>query len=388
MAREAIRLLFMCPALVEGGAERQWSILIPRLAARGFDVSVLTLAHEGRFFHELHAAGVPAECAWMRRRTDWPRLRSALARGPRAVDAIVTRSVSAQVVGELVATRYHVPHVTTEHTGSDGQGRLRPLRRHQWALLRAVAPSIDRLIAVAQTQVPGLVRLGFKPSRIRVIPNAISPDDLRVTKPRLEARAALSLADGDFVALFLGTLRPEKRAPLFVEALVQAHRRNRRIRGLVAGDGPDGDAARSAAKQEPDAVQFLGSRSDVGDLIHASDVVCLSSAYEALPMIALEAMAAGRPVIAPDIGGVREAVVSGETGILLPEFDAARLAEAVVSLADDPRQAREMGRAGHARQRHQFTIERMVDDYAGTFEDVCRNHGARVSAGPSTVRAS
>jgi glycosyltransferase involved in cell wall biosynthesis len=388
MAPESIRLLFMCPTLVEGGAERQWSILIPRLAERGFDVSVLTLADEGRFFHELRAGGIPTECAWMRRRTDWRRLRSALARGPRPVDAIVTRSVSAQVVGELVATRYRVPHVTTEHTGSDGQGRLRPLRRHQWALLRAAAPSIDRLIAVAETQVPGLVRLGFKPSRIRVIPNAISPDDLRVTTPSRQVRAALNLGDDDFVALFLGTLRPEKRAPLFVEAVLHAHRRNRRIRGLVAGDGPDRDAVRSAAKQEPDAVRLVGSRSDVGDLIHASDVVCSSSAYEALPMIALEAMAVGRPVIAPDIGGVRDAVVSGKTGILLPEFDAERLAEALVSLADDPLQAREMGRAGHARQRQQFTIERMVDDYAATFEDVCRDHRARIAAAPSEARAS
>lgn len=387
MAADSVRLLFMCPMLIEGGAERQWSILIPRLAERGFDVSVLTLAGEGRFFHELRAAGVPAECAGMRRRTDWRRVRRALSNGRRP-DVVVTRSVSAQVVGELVATGYRVPHVTTEHTGADGQGRLRPLRRHRWALLRTVAPSIDRVIAVADTQVPGLVRLGFKPSRIRVIPNAISPDDLRVTTPTRQVRAALDVGVEDFVALFLGTLRPEKRAPLFAEAIVEAHRRNRRIRGLVAGDGPDRTAVTSVANEEPDAMRLLGSRSDVGDLINAADVVCLSSAYEALPMTVLEAMALGRPVVAPDIGGVRDAVVSGETGLLLPEFKAQSLAESLASLADDPGRVGRMGRAAHSRHRQYFTLDRMVDDYAATLEDVCRNHGGSIAAAPSEARAS
>lgn len=372
MAPDLPRLLFMCPALRGGGAERQWSILIPRLAERGFDVSVVTLADEGRFFHELRAAGVPTECAWMRRRTDWRRLRGAFPHGLRRVDAIVTWSVSAQCVGELMATRYRVPHISTDHTGSDVHGQLRPNRRHQSALLRAVAPGIDCLIAVTEAQVPGLLRLGFKPSRIRVIPNAISREGLRVTKPRRQTRAALGLGDEDFVALFLGGLRWEKRVPLFVEAVVQAHRRNSRIRAVVAGDGPERDAVRAVANREPDAVRLLGTRNDVGDLIHASDVVCLSSVYEAMPMIVLEAMALSRPVIAPNVGGVRDAVVSGETGIVLPDINAERLAEALLSLADDPRRGREMGRAAHSRQRQHFTIERMVDEYATTFEEVCR----------------
>jgi glycosyltransferase involved in cell wall biosynthesis len=324
----------------------------------------------------------------MRRRTDWRRLRGALARGPAEFDAIVTRSVSAQCVGELVATRNRVPHVSTDHTPLDGQGRLRPLSRHQWALLRAVAPRIDRLIVVTETQVPAFVRLGFKPSRIRVIPNAISPDDLRVTKPRTQTRAELGLGDDDFVALLVAALRPEKRATLFARAVIEAHRGNRQIRGVVAGDGPHRNAVREAANEEPAALRLLGSRGDVGDLINASDVVCLSSAYEALPMIVLEAMAIGRPVIAPDIGGVRDAVVAKETGVLLAEFNAPRLADTLLSLVDDPLRVREMGRAGRSRQRQHFTIERMVDDYAAIFADVCREDRHRVWAVGSKGRAS
>jgi glycosyltransferase involved in cell wall biosynthesis len=387
MGRESFRLLFICPTLVEGGAQRQWAILIPRLAKIGFDVSILTLADEGRFFHELRDAGVPIECAWMRRRTDWQRLRGALESRPRP-HIVVTRSVSAQCIGELVATRYRVPHVSTDHTGSDEQNRLRPMRRHQRALLRAVAPRIERLIAVAEAQVPGLVALGFKPSRIRVIPNAVSSDDLRVTTPSLRVREALSLRDDDFVALFLGALRSEKRAPLFAQSVIDAHRRNRRIHGVIAGDGPDRDAVRELALTESDALRLLGSRRDVGDLINASDIVCLSSAYEALPMIVLEAMALGRPVIAPDIGGVRDAVVADETGVLLADFNVQRLAETLLSLADDPLRVREMGRAGRSRQRQHFTIERMVDDYAAIFADVCRDYRDRVSAVGSKGRMS
>jgi glycosyltransferase involved in cell wall biosynthesis len=382
MSPEPFRLLFVCPNLPEGGAERQWAILIPRLAEAGFDVSVLTLANEGRFFHELRSAGIRIECAWMRRRTDWHGLRRAFAFESRP-DVVITRSVSAQFVGEVMAHRYRVPHVSTDHTPSDEQGRLRPNRRHQWALLRAVAPGIDRLIAVAKAQLPGLVRLGFHPSRIRVIPNAVSFDDLRVTSPTSEVRKALNLREDDFVVLFLAALRPEKRAPLFVQSIIDAHRRNGRIHGVIAGDGLERDIVRALAANEPDALRLLGSRSDVADLISASDVVCLSSSHEALPMAVLEAMAIGRPVVAPSVGDIPDAVVSGETGIVLPEVNAGTLAEALFSLAADPLRVRVMGRAAFCRQRQYYAVKRMVDDYAAIFEDVCSRRRDGVPLNPS-----
>jgi glycosyltransferase involved in cell wall biosynthesis len=110
----------------------------------------------------------------------------------------------------------------------------------------------------------------------------------------------------------------------------------------------------------------------VPDLMAAADAVALTSEAEALPMSVLEAMAAARPVIVTDIGGMAEAVVQGETGLLVPAGDAGAAARALVELASDRGRARQMGEAGRARQRELFDGESMVDAYERTLESVAR----------------
>src|SRR2546423_10758312 len=99
------RLLFVAPALETGGAERHWSILVPALRDRGFEITVLTLAREGHFFDELRAAGIDIHCARMSARTDIRGLQRALSFSRRSPDVVVSQSVSALVVGQLLAAR-------------------------------------------------------------------------------------------------------------------------------------------------------------------------------------------------------------------------------------------------------------------------------------------
>jgi glycosyltransferase involved in cell wall biosynthesis len=101
----------------------------------------------------------------------------------------------------------------------------------------------------------------------------------------------------------------------------------------------------------------------VPELMAAADAVALTSEAEALPMSVLEAMANARPVVATDVGGTAEAVVHGETGLLVPAGDADAVARALLELAADRERARRMGEAGQARQRELFDGERMVDGY-------------------------
>jgi glycosyltransferase involved in cell wall biosynthesis len=142
------------------------------------------------------------------------------------------------------------------------------------------------------------------------------------------------------------------------------------IRGLVAGEGPErGRLERLAAGS---GVELLGVRDDVAELMAAADAVALTSAAEALPMSVLEAMAAARPVIATDVGGTAEAVVQGETGLLVPVGDADAAARALLELSSDGERARRMGEAGRARQRELFDGERMVESYERTLASVAR----------------
>ena len=104
----------------------------------------------------------------------------------------------------------------------------------------------------------------------------------------------------------------------------------------------------------------LGPCSDVAELIQAADVVCLTSDAEALPLSILEAMALARPVVAADVGGVRDAVVEGETGFVIPPDDVSGFEAALVKLAAAPELVSQLGEAGRRRHQAHFTVEQMV----------------------------
>jgi len=117
---------------------------------------------------------------------------------------------------------------------------------------------------------------------------------------------------------------------------------------------------------------MAGYRADAVDVMHAADVVCLTSAVEALPMSVLEAMSVARPVIATDVGGVREVVADGETGLVISTHRLEEMADALVGLARDPARAAAFGQAGRLRQRRAYSIAAMTNGYAGLLEAVGR----------------
>ena len=352
-----MRLLFVCPDMRTGGAERHWATLITELAARGEQVKLVALAGTGPFYEDVAAAGVPAECLGLRRRTDPRGLRRALALaaefGP---DVVVTRGISGQLVGEAIARRARAVHLFNEHTPLTPTGRLVPARPHQRALTRLAARTVDHVVAVTGGQVPPLERLGYPAARIDVVPNGVFERDVAGVEP-----SAQLPADG-FTAVCVAGLRPEKRVDVFVEAVRSARRDDPDIRGFVAGEGPE--RARLERLAAGSGVELLGARRDVLELVAAADAMCLPSEAEALPMSILEAMALARPVVATDVGGTRDQVVDGETGHLISPGDTAAMARALVALASDPDGARAMGEAGRLRQRRRFTGEAMVSGYA------------------------
>jgi len=358
-----MKLLFVCPNLGVAGAERQWSILIPRLVDRGFKVRVLTLDEEGRFFHQLRDLGIDTRCARMRSRFDLLGLRRALTMSS-FPDVVITRSVSSQVVGHVIARRAGAAHVFTEHLPVDATGRMRPFRRGQRLLVQLVAPHVDFVVAVSASQIQGAIELGYRRERLRVIPNAVPADAVKVTKSRSDARTELGLRDDDFVVLFVANLRTEKRASLFVSGVVEAHSINSRIRGIVAGSGPELNAVRQQAEPTSGIVAVLGDRADVADLLNAADVLCVCSIREGMPMNVLEAMILGRPVVATKVGGVSDLVVPGQTGFFFNPDANGALANLLARLADDEPLTKGMGRAAAVRTRQLFSVERMVDGYA------------------------
>jgi glycosyltransferase involved in cell wall biosynthesis len=356
------RILFVSAALNVGGAERQWAVLIPMLRSRGYETSVLTLLGRGHFFEELAAGGERVEYADLGSRFDLPGL-ARLVSERHPSDLVVSQSFAGQVAAHAIARRSSVPHVTTEHLPPDMSRRA-----HERALLRALAPRFDATIAVTRAQIGDLEAVGYPTSRIRVIPNGVA--ELSPVRSVERVRAEFGFADDTFVAVLAAALRRQKRAERFVEAVVLANRTNSRIRGLVVGNGPDMDLIRPMASASNGVVQVAGQRADVVDILAMADAVCLTSDAEALPMVVLEAMALGRPVVATSVGGVPEAVTHEQTGLLVPLCNADAFAGALVRLADDRKLASNLGRAGEQRWSEQFTAERMADRYALFFESL------------------
>jgi glycosyltransferase involved in cell wall biosynthesis len=368
------RLLFVCPNLEPGGAERQWAMLIPALSERGFHAEVVTLDGRGAYYEELAGRGIPIACAGLKRRTDVPGLRRALLLGGAGASAIVTRGTSAHVLGRMLASRQRAAHVVTEHLGPDPLGVRRP-RRHQRFLVRPIFPRASAVVAVAASQTEPLVRQGCRRDAVRVIANGVVSDP--PVRDRAALRAELDVRPETFLAVLVAPLRREKQATVFVEQVVAAHAIDPSIEGLVVGDGPEAAAVELAVARSNGTVRMTGFRPDAIDVMHAADVLCVTSAVEAQPMSVLEAMSVSRPVIANSVGGLPELVANGETGYLISPERPAQLAQVLVRLAREREHAAALGRAGRARQQRSFSVEAMVDSYADLFSAVTASERPR-----------
>jgi glycosyltransferase involved in cell wall biosynthesis len=312
---------------------------------------------------------VPATCLHLAGRADAAGLRRALSEAGAHPGAVVTRGVSPQVLGEAIARRAGAAHVLNEHTPLTPDGELLPLRPHQLALTRPVAPLVDRVIAVSERQREPLRRRGYRSDRIVVVPNGVFEDELAVSRPRDLVRAELGLTERDFAVLCVANLRAEKGGRAFLEAVSAARDQVPSLRGLLVGDGPERAALESLAAGR-DGVELLGTRGDVPDLLAACDAFCLLSEAEALPISILEAMALARPVVATDVGGIPEAVAHAASGLVVPARDAAAATSALARLAAQPQWARELGERGQERQRERFSGTAMVERYEAALAEV------------------
>ena len=366
------RILILYNALTVGGAERSLALLVPGLRERGFEPFVATLRQKGRYFDELRSAGIPTAFVDMRSRWDMRGGLRAYRLARLRPDVVLTQSIDADVLGQAIASRRGVPHVIVEQ---GGVGIRRGL--HRTLLARLVTPRVEGVVAVSRSQIPDLLRLGYREDRIRVIPNGVANHD--PSRTRAEVREELGLEPSDVVVALVACLRPEKRADVFIDAVTLARRSDRRIHGLVVGGGTEFAEIERRARAAGDGVQLLGERPDVANLMLAADAVCLSSDVEGLPLAVVEAMSLAKPVIATDVGGLRDAVVSGRTGWLVPRRDPDTYASALLELAADVPRARRMGEEGKRLFEKRFTAEAMTDRYAEMLSELANEpRGSRL----------
>ncbi len=278
----------------------------------------------------------------------------------RRTDAVITVGAGDKMFwGRLAAWRAGVPVVASalHSTGwPDGVGRLN----------RLLTPITDAFIAVADAHGEYLVqRKRFPQAKVHVIPNGVDVERFCTDGERLSVRKELGLTPTTPVAGIVAALRPEKNHELFLRAAAIVRRRIPEATFLVVGDGPLRPALEATAAELgiARAVRFLGTRSDIPRLLAAMDVFALTSRMEANPVSILEAMATGRPVVAPNVGSIAESVADGVTGYLTEQGDGEQTARRICELMENIELARSMGRAGRKVVVDRWSLDVMVHGY-------------------------
>lgn len=273
-------------------------------------------------------------------------------------------------LGGLAARLAKLPAITTRRMDRKVRGGLRT---------RMVYRSLTQRVAAISPAVVRALEAGRVPKdRIRLIWSSIDPATLAPSRPRDVVRAELGAAPEALVLLTLGALVPRKGLDVLIDALVELGKRECEPLLWIGGDGESRAKLEKRARKLglAERVRFLGARRDVADLLAACDVFVMPSRREGLGVAALEAMAAGKPIVASAIGGLGEAVVDGRTGTLVPPGDVEALAKALEHVLGDAEFRARAGAEGRTRIHEGFHVDQMVASYETLYREVLAGAGS------------
>lgn len=301
-------------------------------------------------------------------------LRQIRDRHPHRRMLVHTHSSKAGVLGRLAARAAGAERVVHSIHGFGHHPEIMPWAtwRALWGVELAMAQLTDAFTAdsaanIAQGRAEGII--GAQPAQVVRCGIDLSAF-AQPQRPPHQVRRELAIPDDHAVVLQVSCLKPQKDPLAFVRLAAPLRSRFPRVTYLLAGDGPLRPALERAIVQDKshDLVRVLGWRRDVPDLLHACDLLVLTSLWEGLPQVFPQAMAAGKPIVATAVDGAPEAVVPGENGLLVPPRDPAALASAVSQMLGDPALRQRMGSDGRARAAafSEETMVRTLDDFYAT----------------------
>ena len=330
------RLMQITHDLGLGGLERVIVTLLRTIDRSRFEPSILCLRRLGPMVDELKGLDIPIfQVPWTKGKPNYFAFRE-VARILRAqeVDVIHTHNTWAFVDGGLGALLAGVPtHIHTDHA------RTFPDRLRYIVLEHLLSYRAHKVVGVSQHTVDNLHRHEWISRRkLAVITNGIETDRFQFTIDKAAKRRELGLPPHGPVIGLNARLTPQKGITYLLQALPAVLRRFPDITVIIAGEGDllSDLRAESEARGVAEHVRFLGLRPDVEELLQLYDVYVSPSLWEGLPMSLLEAMAAGCPIVASDVGGVPTALRHRVSGTLVPARDADALAAAIIELVGDP----------------------------------------------------
>ena len=392
---EQTRILRVIARLNVGGPALHVSYLTKGLANRGYDTTLVA----GKLARGEDSMSYVADALGLNVRP--------LAAMHREVSPVYDPIAVTRLVGEIRRVRPHILHTHTAKAGAVGRaaallagdakppvivhtyhghvltGYFDPLRTQFFRETeRALARHTDRLVAVGPEVRDDLVELGVAPAeKFSVIRLGIDLESRVLTVDRrAEFRHLFGIPEDRFVVGWIGRMTAIKRVPDILAAFKALLDRRVAATLCLVGDGPDRDAIEQLASDLGIVrdVLFVGYQRDVAPYYAFFDALLLPSANEGTPVVAIEALAAGRPVVATRVGGVPDVVDDNESGFLVEVGDIEALTDRLEQLARDPELRARLGAAGRERVVPRYRVERLVDDIDELYRELLTARGLAV----------
>jgi len=373
-----IKVLLLVDTLGSGGAEKMVVDIATHLDRLRFQVHVCVTRSDGSYRQQLDAAGIPTFVLGRRYRFEVHKFLSLLALLYRQrIDILHSHKFGSNVWGVLLGKLARVPIIIAhEHMSPmdyDKDPALNPQVRK--LVTRSLATLADGIVTVSDADKNAFARLGVSPSKlVTIYPGRELADfDVALSGNLPEdTRTGLSIDVKSPVVTVVARLVPQKGLDVFLRAAAQVSKSFTEVRFLVVGDGPLKNELerQSEAMGLSDQCIFTGFRRDIPVIFSVSQIAVLSSVFESLPAVAIEAMAARCPVVATRVGGVPEIVIDGKTGFLVPSGDPDCMAQAILKLLREPELARRMGEAGRRVAEKRFSMAAMIQQIETLYESL------------------
>ncbi len=352
-----------------GGPERQ-VLSLARELREHHDSLFLSFSENGRarpFLDEASAAGFQA----IELKENWPNVLGSVREiaaclSENKASLLCTSGYKPDILGLWAARRAKIPALAIAHgwTGATWKVRLNEI------LDRWMMKKYDAVVCVSQSQADKVRRAGVSPDRMVTISNAVN-----FKQAKQPSAAQRQLLESYFprpprlIVAAAGRLSPEKGFHLFIEAASSLVTQFDEVGFILFGEGPQRPILENAIKGKNLEVQFVlaGFHPDLEQHLPNFEVLVLSSFTEGLPVILLEALAAGVPVVATKVGGIPEVIVEGVHGLLVPAGDANALAAGIAKLLNDSALRESMKIAGPARIASKYSTAIQAEQYQAIF---------------------
>jgi len=365
-APEPLRILHLIETGNPGGAEQMMLDLLDHLDAREYTNHV-ALVKTGWLEQRVSQRGLPVTLLPLARKRNWRWVwHTAMLLRRRRYDLLHSHEFTMNVYSFLAGKLAGVPTIHNVH------GNLEYVATHlrRRLIYRAMSWLDKPFVVVSEELKERMKNLGVREQSMQVILNGIAlrHRDLFPVLIR-SGRRALGLHPRDLLIGVIGRLVPVKGQDVLLAAMPRLLAEFPKLQLALVGRGDFREELekQAAALGIAHAVVFTGHHDDIRDMLACFDVIVIPSRAEGLSLGLIEAMTAARPIVATAVGGNPQALIDGESGLLVPPEDPPALAEAIARLLRDPELARTLGENAHRRAEEQFTVTRMIEQYRALY---------------------